>query len=183
MYDYIQVTMLYHCVNVFVYFSWSDLSYMSYQFILHFHVSSSLSTCRTCAQDFGKHDEMYAAALAYKCTEVAYLRSLYCKSYMADKDRSDLQANLQMLPQGIMKIQTMVCLTYVYLLHKNTSFCGVFLNSLCYSWWKFNRLNSILARFLKLKLYEGFQCNGKICVVYVTYCFSCFPDWIIFFFF
>lgn len=89
------------------------------------------STCRTCAQDFGKHDEMYAAALAYKCTEVAYLRSLYCKSNMADKDRSDLQASLQMLPQGIMKIQIMVCLTYtVYL--KKTSFCSLFYTSLSY---------------------------------------------------
>ncbi|KAK1390481.1 CW-type domain-containing protein [Heracleum sosnowskyi] len=62
--------------------------------------SSSAKLFETCAQDFGKHDEMYAAALAYKCTEVAYLRSIYSKSYMADKDRSDLQANLQMLPQG-----------------------------------------------------------------------------------
>ncbi|KAL8121590.1 cysteine-tryptophan domain-containing zinc finger protein 3-like [Apium graveolens] len=62
--------------------------------------SSSAKLFETCALDFGKHDEMYAAALAYKCTEVAYLRSVYCKSYMADKDRSDWQANLQMLPQG-----------------------------------------------------------------------------------
>lgn len=119
MYDYTQRTMLYHCNSVFLYSTWSDFPYISYHCILHFHVSSTESTCRACAQDFGKHDEMYAAALAYKCTEVAYLRSLYCKSYMADKDRSDLQANLQMLPQGILKIQAMVCLTYIYLLHKN----------------------------------------------------------------
>lgn len=69
---------------------------------------------------------MYAAALAYKCTEVAYLRSLYCKTYIADKDRSDLQATLQMLPQGIMKIQTMVCLTYRHLLHKKLALAVYF---------------------------------------------------------
>lgn len=44
---------------------------------------------------------MAAAALAYKCMEVAYMRVVYCKSPSTNRDRHDLQASLQMVPQGM----------------------------------------------------------------------------------
>lgn len=43
---------------------------------------------------------MAAAALAYKCMEVAYMRAVYCKHYTTSRNRHELQTTLQMFPQG-----------------------------------------------------------------------------------
>lgn len=43
---------------------------------------------------------MAAAALAYKCVEVAYLKSAYYKYPNAIKDQHELQAALQILQPG-----------------------------------------------------------------------------------
>ncbi|KAK4425823.1 hypothetical protein Salat_1776300 [Sesamum alatum] len=56
--------------------------------------------CKTCAYEFEKGHEMGAAALAYKCVEVAYLRVVYCKSSTTNRVWHDLQSSLQMVPQG-----------------------------------------------------------------------------------
>ncbi|XP_073139043.1 cysteine-tryptophan domain-containing zinc finger protein 3-like [Henckelia pumila] len=56
--------------------------------------------CETCAYEYEKSCEMAAAALAYKCVEVAYLKILYCKSSSTHRIWRDLQSNVQMLPQG-----------------------------------------------------------------------------------
>ncbi|KAL3648851.1 hypothetical protein CASFOL_005254 [Castilleja foliolosa] len=56
--------------------------------------------CKTCASEYEKSHEMAAAALAYKCMEVAYLRVVYCKSSNTSRVWSDLQSSLQMAPQG-----------------------------------------------------------------------------------
>ncbi|KAL0348696.1 UNVERIFIED_CONTAM: hypothetical protein Sangu_1097400 [Sesamum angustifolium] len=56
--------------------------------------------CKTCAYEHEKGHEMGAAALAYKCVEVAYLRVVYCKSSTTNRVWHDLQSSLQMVPQG-----------------------------------------------------------------------------------
>lgn len=55
---------------------------------------------RMCAQEYERRREMAAAALAYKCMEVAYMRVVYCKHSTNSRDRNELQATLQMVPQG-----------------------------------------------------------------------------------
>ncbi|KAK8635093.1 hypothetical protein V6N13_022970 [Hibiscus sabdariffa] len=62
--------------------------------------SSATKLCKMCAQEFEKSGEMAAAALAYKCMEVAYMRVVYCKNSTSCCDRNELQAALHMAPQG-----------------------------------------------------------------------------------
>ncbi|XP_077223861.1 cysteine-tryptophan domain-containing zinc finger protein 3-like [Tasmannia lanceolata] len=56
--------------------------------------------CEHCAHQFERSKEMAAAALAYKCMEVAYMRVIYSKNSSASKDRHELQAALQVVPPG-----------------------------------------------------------------------------------
>ncbi|CAL9092148.1 unnamed protein product [Musa textilis] len=56
--------------------------------------------CEFVAHEYEKVKDMAAAALAYKCVEVAHLKSAYCKNPNASKDRHELQAALQFLPPG-----------------------------------------------------------------------------------
>lgn len=58
--------------------------------------------CRTCAYECEKSHELAAAALAYKCVEVAYLRVVYCKSSTTCRVWQDLQSSLQLVPQGLL---------------------------------------------------------------------------------
>ncbi|TXG71763.1 hypothetical protein EZV62_000342 [Acer yangbiense] len=53
-----------------------------------------------CAHEYERRQEMAAAALAYKCMEVAYMRVVYCKHSSASRDRNELQATLNMAPLG-----------------------------------------------------------------------------------
>ncbi|XP_022760529.1 uncharacterized protein LOC111306833 [Durio zibethinus] len=56
--------------------------------------------CEMCAQEYERRQEMAAAALAYKCMEVAYMRVVYCKHSTSSRDRNELQATLQTVPKG-----------------------------------------------------------------------------------
>lgn len=56
---------------------------------------------RFCAHEYEKSKDMATAALAYKCTEVAYMRVVYSSHSRASRDRNDLQASLQIFPPGI----------------------------------------------------------------------------------
>ncbi|XP_075521654.1 cysteine-tryptophan domain-containing zinc finger protein 3-like isoform X2 [Primulina tabacum] len=56
--------------------------------------------CETCAYEYEKSCELAAAALAYKCVEVAYLKIVYCKSKSTHRIWRYLQSSMQMLPQG-----------------------------------------------------------------------------------
>lgn len=62
--------------------------------------SSTAKLSELCAIEYEKRNELAAAALAYKCVEVAYLRVVYCKNCTLARDRHDLQASLQIVPQG-----------------------------------------------------------------------------------
>ncbi|CAN0899011.1 Cysteine-tryptophan domain-containing zinc finger protein 3 [Linum grandiflorum] len=53
-----------------------------------------------CAYEYEKSRDMAAAALAYKCMEVAYLRVVHCSHSSANRDRHELQTALQMIPTG-----------------------------------------------------------------------------------
>ncbi|KAF8401520.1 hypothetical protein HHK36_012460 [Tetracentron sinense] len=53
-----------------------------------------------CAHGYERRKEMAAAALAYKCMEVAYMRVIYSKNSSASIDRHELQTTLQMVPPG-----------------------------------------------------------------------------------
>ncbi|KAK7289956.1 hypothetical protein RIF29_04021 [Crotalaria pallida] len=55
---------------------------------------------KSCAHEYERRQEMSAAALAYKCMEVAYMRVVYCKSSSTNRDRHELQSTLQMVSQG-----------------------------------------------------------------------------------
>ncbi|KAJ4845163.1 hypothetical protein Tsubulata_018448 [Turnera subulata] len=56
--------------------------------------------CKCCAIEYESRREMAAAALAYKCVEVAYWRLVYCKTSASIRDQGELQASLQMSTQG-----------------------------------------------------------------------------------
>eukprot|EP00257_Ricinus_communis_P005916 XP_002520661.2 uncharacterized protein LOC8287159 [Ricinus communis] len=62
--------------------------------------SSTAKLCEFCAHEYEKSKDMAAAALAYKCMEVAYMRVVYCAHNGANKDRHELQTALQMVPPG-----------------------------------------------------------------------------------
>ncbi|KAJ1407623.1 Zinc finger, CW-type [Sesbania bispinosa] len=55
---------------------------------------------KSCAHEYESHQEMAAAALAYKCMEVAYMRVVFCKHSSTNRDRHELQSTLQMVSQG-----------------------------------------------------------------------------------
>ncbi|GAB4841147.1 hypothetical protein Ancab_021891 [Ancistrocladus abbreviatus] len=62
--------------------------------------SSTAKLCEFCAHEYEKSKEMAAAALAYKCMEVAYLKVIYSSHSTASRDRHELQTALQMVPLG-----------------------------------------------------------------------------------
>ncbi|CAN1354391.1 Cysteine-tryptophan domain-containing zinc finger protein 3 [Linum perenne] len=53
-----------------------------------------------CAYEYEKSRDMAAAALAYKCMEVAHMRVIHCSHSSANRDRHELQMALQMIPTG-----------------------------------------------------------------------------------
>ncbi|KAI3975649.1 hypothetical protein MKX01_023075 [Papaver californicum] len=52
------------------------------------------------AHAYEKLNVMAAAALAYKCTEVAYMKVIYSKNLIVHKDRHELQEALKLVPPG-----------------------------------------------------------------------------------
>ncbi|KAJ4828498.1 hypothetical protein Tsubulata_012463 [Turnera subulata] len=62
--------------------------------------SSTAKLCEFCAHEYEKSKDMAAAALAYKCMEVAYMRVIYSSHSSANRDRHELQMALQMVPPG-----------------------------------------------------------------------------------
>ncbi|GMI64091.1 hypothetical protein HRI_000078400 [Hibiscus trionum] len=62
--------------------------------------SIATKLCEMCAQEYEKCQEMAAAALAYKCVQVAYMRVVFCKHSSSSRDLKELQATLPMVPQG-----------------------------------------------------------------------------------
>uniref|UniRef100_A0A7N0U3Z6 CW-type domain-containing protein n=1 Tax=Kalanchoe fedtschenkoi TaxID=63787 RepID=A0A7N0U3Z6_KALFE len=62
--------------------------------------SSTAKLCEFCAYEYEKAKDMASAALAYKCTEVAYMRVIYSSHSNANRDRHELQTALQMAPPG-----------------------------------------------------------------------------------
>ncbi|KAK7354795.1 hypothetical protein VNO80_20288 [Phaseolus coccineus] len=63
-----------------------------------FATAAKLFKC--CAHEYEARQEMAAAALAYKCMEVAYMRVVYCKNSSTNRDRHELQSTLHMASQG-----------------------------------------------------------------------------------
>ncbi|KAJ6319805.1 hypothetical protein OIU78_015254 [Salix suchowensis] len=62
--------------------------------------SSTAKLCGFCAHEYEKSKDMAAAALAYKCMEVAYMRAIYSSHTTANRDRHELQMALQIIPPG-----------------------------------------------------------------------------------
>ncbi|XP_059659524.1 cysteine-tryptophan domain-containing zinc finger protein 7 isoform X2 [Cornus florida] len=62
--------------------------------------SSTAKLCEFCAHEFEKFKDAAAAALAYKCMEVAYMRVIYSSHTGASRDRHELQMALQVVPPG-----------------------------------------------------------------------------------
>ncbi|XP_008451617.2 cysteine-tryptophan domain-containing zinc finger protein 7-like isoform X1 [Cucumis melo] len=62
--------------------------------------SSTAKLCEFCAHEYEKIKDMAAAALAYKCMEVAFMRVVYSSQNTAIRDRNELQKALKMLPSG-----------------------------------------------------------------------------------
>lgn len=60
--------------------------------------SETAKLCDFCAHAYERCKEMAAAALAFKCVEVAYLKAAYYKHPSANKDRQELQAVVQRAP-------------------------------------------------------------------------------------
>ncbi|XWS36210.1 hypothetical protein CRYUN_Cryun20dG0065800 [Craigia yunnanensis] len=61
---------------------------------------STAKLCEFCAHEYERLKDMAAASLAYKCTEVAYMRVIYTSHANASRDRHELQTALQMVPPG-----------------------------------------------------------------------------------
>ncbi|KAL0874113.1 hypothetical protein Bca101_023818 [Brassica carinata] len=55
---------------------------------------------RSCAHQYETNKEIYAAALAYKCIEVACMRVVYCRSLGLSGEWGELHKMVQMTPQG-----------------------------------------------------------------------------------
>ncbi|KAL1085457.1 hypothetical protein V6Z11_D08G051900 [Gossypium hirsutum] len=62
--------------------------------------SSTAKLFEFCAHEYERLNKMAAASLAYKCTEVAYMRVIYTSHANASRDRHELQTALQMVPPG-----------------------------------------------------------------------------------
>ncbi|XP_021675068.2 cysteine-tryptophan domain-containing zinc finger protein 7 isoform X3 [Hevea brasiliensis] len=62
--------------------------------------SSTAKLCEFCAHEYEKSKDMAAAALAYKCMEVAYMRVIYSSHADANNDQHELQKALHMFPPG-----------------------------------------------------------------------------------
>ncbi|KAI7982246.1 MORC family CW-type zinc finger protein 4 [Camellia lanceoleosa] len=62
--------------------------------------SSTAKLCEFCAHEYEKSKDIAAAALAYKCMEVAYMRVIYYSHTNASRDRHELQTALQIVPPG-----------------------------------------------------------------------------------
>ncbi|XP_073292159.1 cysteine-tryptophan domain-containing zinc finger protein 7-like isoform X2 [Primulina huaijiensis] len=62
--------------------------------------SSTAKLCEFCAHEYEKSKDMATAALAYKCTEVAYMRVVYSSHSRASRDRNDLRTSLQIFSPG-----------------------------------------------------------------------------------
>ncbi|XP_057483856.1 cysteine-tryptophan domain-containing zinc finger protein 7-like [Actinidia eriantha] len=62
--------------------------------------SSTAKLCKFCAHEYEKSKDMAAAALAYKCMEVAYMRVIYFSHTSTNRDQHELQAALQIVPPG-----------------------------------------------------------------------------------
>ncbi|KAL2540516.1 CW-type domain-containing protein [Abeliophyllum distichum] len=62
--------------------------------------SSTAKLCEFCAHEYEKLKDMAAAALAYKCMEVAYMKVIYSSHTSASRDRNELQNVLQIVPPG-----------------------------------------------------------------------------------
>ncbi|XP_057964806.1 cysteine-tryptophan domain-containing zinc finger protein 7 [Malania oleifera] len=62
--------------------------------------SSTAKLCEFCAREYERFKDMAAAALAYKCMEVAYMRVIYSSHSSASRDQNELQMALQMVPPG-----------------------------------------------------------------------------------
>ncbi|GMI74009.1 hypothetical protein like AT3G62900 [Hibiscus trionum] len=62
--------------------------------------SSTAKLCEFCAHEYERLHDMAAASLAYKCTEVAYMRVIYTSHANASRDRRELQTALQIVPPG-----------------------------------------------------------------------------------
>ncbi|KAK4717524.1 hypothetical protein R3W88_015862 [Solanum pinnatisectum] len=62
--------------------------------------SSTAKLCQFCGHEYEKLRDMAAAALAYKCMEVAYMRVIYSSQSDANRYRNELQTALQIFPPG-----------------------------------------------------------------------------------
>lgn len=62
--------------------------------------SSTAKLCQFCGHEYEKLRDMAAAALAYKCMEVAYMRVIYSSQSEANRYRNELQTALQIFPPG-----------------------------------------------------------------------------------
>ncbi|KAF4382864.1 hypothetical protein G4B88_021647 [Cannabis sativa] len=62
--------------------------------------SDTAKMCEFIALEYEKSKDMASAALAYKCSEVAYMRVVYSLHPSAGRDRHELQAALQVPPLG-----------------------------------------------------------------------------------
>ncbi|KAI7983341.1 hypothetical protein LOK49_LG15G00316 [Camellia lanceoleosa] len=63
-------------------------------------VAQQNSVSEFCAHEYEKSKDIAAAALAYKCMEVASMRVIYYSHTNASRDRHELQTALQIVPPG-----------------------------------------------------------------------------------
>lgn len=59
---------------------------------------------RICALEYERRQEMAAAALAYKCIEVAYMRIVYHKHSSINGDRHEMHSLFRTIVQGNRKM-------------------------------------------------------------------------------
>ncbi|XP_042475090.1 cysteine-tryptophan domain-containing zinc finger protein 7-like isoform X2 [Macadamia integrifolia] len=62
--------------------------------------SETARLCGFCAHEYERLKEMAAAAMAYKCMEVAHMKVIYSKHFTASKDQIELQNALKVVPPG-----------------------------------------------------------------------------------
>ncbi|XP_022138572.1 uncharacterized protein LOC111009697 isoform X3 [Momordica charantia] len=93
----------------------SALEYLHGAFLLETHSNASgkngdlthmqvygitAELCKICAHEYERRQEMAAAALAYKCIEVAYMRIVYHKHTSINGDRNEMHPSFRTIVQG-----------------------------------------------------------------------------------
>lgn len=102
----LRYTDLYFCASIKFLHSASILELLNAESAKHRETHSmpvyrdAAKLCESCANTYQQNNDLAAAALAYKCMEVAHMRVVLARNVGIRRDQHELQVALQMIPLG-----------------------------------------------------------------------------------